>query len=72
MKYDYISVTPFTNDYIFLFGGLMNRKNERSVALLDLRKNKLSLLDGQTLNYISDKLLNDPFINDIFEEVFKK
>lgn len=72
LRYDYISITPFTNNYIFLCGGFVSRTHERSVSLLDLTTNKLSVLDEQTLNLITDKLLNDPQINVIFDEVFKK
>jgi hypothetical protein len=72
LKYDYISITPFTNDYIFICGGFVNRKNERSVSLFDLNNHKISVLDGQVLNTVSEKILSDPNINMLFEEVFKK
>lgn len=72
LKYDYISITPFTHEFIFLCGGFVNRKHERSVTLFDLTNHKLSLLDNSCLNMISEKLLNDKNINMIFEEVFKK
>lgn len=72
LRYDYISVMPFTDDCAFILGGVMNRKTERSVSILEFKNHRLSLLDGQILNYIMDKLLSDPMVHQIFEEVLKK
>ena len=69
LKYDYISIMPFTDDFIFIGGGLINRRNERCVNVLNMNNHKISNLDKSTKNYICYKLMNNPIINSMFNQI---
>lgn len=72
LKFDYICVMPFTEDYVFLCGGYASRKLERSVTLFQFHNHKIDILDDQVLNEVSRNLLRSPKVSAMLEELLNK